>query len=263
MADYIIPQDVDSLPVNSNSLLWIQFSASDFISQSGYARSNGGKSSIRVGNNSRNSWRFLAPKEISENVGHDWGEYESIGSRIAGKFGELKKGAEEGKAVIAGASKMTSMEGKSTTDKAKMLANQIAGATAAAAVPKYKIDTSMVYQGSKRREYQFTFFISMTRRSESTFKDVFEPIRKLEELSCASIVDNTLIDIEFPSIFRITSYPGSIIKINHGVLTSVIPVWRAPYIDGYPTSCELQITALDIEPLYRRSFSQGGIIRTS
>ena len=160
------------------------------------ARGNG---SISTGND-LGSWKFLAPREISESISHDWAEYESIASRVAEKIGEFTTAASEVSGVydsIKGA--YDAGNGKSRS--ARSIMNQVAGGLSGN-IPKYKIDSSLTYKDSKRRQYSLTFTVALTDTSSSTQRDVFEPIRRLEELSCAQ-VGSGLINIEFPAIFKI------------------------------------------------------------
>lgn len=254
MADYVIPETYQ----NKEDLLWLHFEAREFEKQGGYAR---GQGSIETGSKLK-SWKLLSPTEIMESVSHDWGEYESIGSRIAQKIGEIKTGVNEFKGLTSALGKSLS-EGAGSFS-ARKLASNIAYGAANVSVPKFKVDTSMVYQDTKRREYKFVFNFAVTYGGKGPEKEVFEPIREMEKLSCAEIGGEfALIDIKFPAIFKVYSEPSGIIKINHAALTAVQPTWKAPFKDGYPISCELQVTVMDIEPLYRKSFEEGGIIRTS
>lgn len=255
MPTYTIPETYQKYDKHG-SVMWIHFVAREFEKQTGYGRS---QSSIRTGKELK-TWKILAPTEIMENVSHDWGEYESLGSRIAQKMGEIKTSINEAKG-LASTLKQTITGGMSNTT-ARGIVGKIASGAAGVKVPKFKVDTSMVYQDTKRREYTFVFNFAVTGKGPE--KEVFEPIREMQKLSCAEIGgENALIDIKFPAIFKVYSEPSNIIKINHAALTAVQPTWKAPYKNGYPISCELQVRLMDIEPLYRRSFEEGGIIRTS
>jgi len=91
---------------------------------------------------------------------------------------------------------------------------------------------------------------------------IYKPILELKKLSCPQVAGD-IIDIKFPAIFSLTSRPSSIIKVNHAALNGVQIVWKAPFIDGYATQGDIQLTFTDMEPLYSKSFEQGGIIKTS
>lgn len=252
--------DVYTVPESylGKEVLWITLIAKEFTSQSSYAR---GSNTIRTGETLA-TFNLLAPNQIAENVAHEWGEYESIPSRLAQKVGDIKKAISEGKGVANALT--TGYEGAkqqvgSERVAAQNLLNRIVG-SAQTDVPKYKIDSALTYQNSQRREYSLTFNFGFVYGDKSAEDSVFKPIRRLEELSCAQL-DEGLINIKFPAVFRINSTPGDLIKINYAALTAVQPTWSAPFKNGYPITCELQLTFIDIEPLYRRSFSQGGIVQ--
>lgn len=239
--------------------LWITLTAKEFTSQSAYAR---GENTIRTGETLA-IFTLLAPNQIAENVAHEWGEYESIPSRIAQKVGDIKTAINEGKGLVnAAGSTVQGVREQAGAEKvaARNLVNKVAGAATQVDIPKFKVDSPLTYQNSQRREYSLTFNFAFVYGDSSAEDVVFKPIRKLEELSCAEL-DDGLINIKFPAVFRINSVPGDLIKINYAVLTAVQPTWNGPFKNGYPISCELQLTFQDIEPLYRRSFSQGGIVR--
>ena len=257
MADYTRPEGL--IQYNDENSLWIKLSARVFKSQKGTARA---VNYIQKGTTVLGSWKLLAPTEIAEDVGHEWNEYESIGSKVAGKIGKTTEGMKQFTELLKGVSDMKVPRGKGAIGKAQNIAEQMAGAAAKVSIPDFKVDSAMVYQGSKRREYTLAFQFALTSSKNSTPKNsVFEPIRELEKLSCASIDEGNLVGINFPAIFKVTSGPSNIIKINNAVLTAVQPTWKAPYIGGYPSMCELQITLMDLEPLYRQSWEGGGIVK--
>jgi hypothetical protein len=99
--------------------------------------------------------------------------------------------------------------------------NTVVG-SAATDIPKFKIDSPLTYQKSQRREYSLTFNFGFAYGDKSAYDSVFLPIRRLEELSCAQL-DDGLVNIKFPAVFRIFTTPGNLIKINYGVLTAVQP----------------------------------------
>jgi len=250
---------------DKKDMLWLNLIAMDLDSQKAYARGgNPIKTGARLG-----EWKILAPKDIQESISHDWGEYESLATRVAQKAGNLKKATVEGKSIW-NATKTAIIEGKNQQSKGnflpEQLINQTASALASVEATKYKIDSAMVYQNSKKREYSLSFVLAQfpsnnKSDSSSNYDSIFYPIRELQKLSCAQL-GSGLISLSFPAIFKIYTTPSKIININHAALISVQPTWRAPFKDGYPTVCELQLTFIDIEPLYRKSFEFGGIVKT-
>jgi hypothetical protein len=110
-----------------------------------------------------------------------------------------------------------------SADKALQAIRAGAGAAAGTNVPQYKIDSSLVYQNTQRREYSLTFTFAQFTESNIDLKSkLFDPIRELEKLSCPLLTDD-LISIKFPAVFRVYTSPSNIIKINYAALTSVQP----------------------------------------
>lgn len=286
---YVLPRQLENL----GDYLWINFKSKRIVEQSAYAR---GQGALNTSDNGEKEWRFLAPESIQETVAHDWGEYENIGTRLTQKIHNIQKGIfEAGELKEATFSNLA----RSLKNKGGISANDVINAATGIDVQKTKYDASLVYQDSKRREYSLTFNISWAPgiRSfiENKIEDVLvsgfglggipqyerarlikssinyskllqayivDPIRKLEEYSCAEMLDS-FTNIDFPYIFTVYSYPKGLIRINNAAITSVQPTWNGPYVYGIPTNCELQITFMDIEPLYRRSIRQGGLYKSN
>lgn len=250
METYVIPEMYE----NRRDLLWVNFIAKEMLEQKAYAR---GSSQIATGE-ILGAWKLLSSREIVESVSHEWSEYESIGSRLSQKVGEIKTGIKELGALKSGAIKGA---GEFITGSPESAARAFATGLTSSTVPKWKVDTSLVYKDSKRLEYSMTFHLAQTP-GKSSYTGVYKPVRKLEELSCASLAGD-FIGINFPAVFRIFTSPSDIINIRYAALTAVQPTWRAPYKNGYPMSCELQLTFVDIEPLYKKTFEGKGRVRTS
>lgn len=250
---------------NKEDLLWIMFREKELLSQNSYARGNGAINSKYTGN----VWQFLAPSEFMENVMHQWGEYEAITTRLAEKGISIMKGLDDLSAAMSGAAagvqaaKESAGGGGSVQNSMKMIGAQIInGIGSGGGVIPAKVDAAYTYQNSNRREFTFTFNLALTPSADSSGFDVFTPVHELKKSTCATVEDS-MIQFGFPNIFEISTYPGNILKINHAAITSVQPTWYAPYIKGYPSKCELMVTVIDIEPLYRKSFEKGGIIQVS
>lgn len=244
-ADYIMPASYNY----RTDLLWIKIEAYEFESQRGYSR---GAGSIKTGN-LLSSWKLLAPKEILDSISHDWNEYESIGTRVAQKIGTFTKAKTELKGVYKTAETAIS----NGVSEGNVIKNAMGNLVKNNEIPKYKIDSAVVYQETKRRSFSFLFNFAITPWNANTETEIFEPVRKLQELSCATH-DGDLINLQFPAIFKIYSTPGNLIKMNQTALTIVQPTWIGPFYDGYPSRCELQLTFDELTPLYRRNFSSGG-----
>ena len=89
----------------------------------------------------------------------------------------------------------------------------------------------------------------------------FCKIRELEKYSCPDIKNNSLTAIKLPWVFKVKSYPGNLIKINHAALESVQPTYQEPYMKGYPMRAELTLNFKDMSPLYKRTLEEGGVIK--
>ena len=85
--NYIIPQSY----IDKKDLLWITFTAREWTEQKSYARSD---NAIKVGA-ALGKWTLLVPNNYDENTVHQYAEYSSIPSRLAGKYGELTQSIEE------------------------------------------------------------------------------------------------------------------------------------------------------------------------
>ena len=120
-------------------------------------------------------------------------------------------------------------------------------------VPKIKVDSSLVYQQTQRREWSMTFELAQVYGDAHPSQSVFEPIQRLQSLSCPEF-DSNLVSIKWPAIFQVSSSPSNIIQCRYAVLTAVQPSFHGPYKDGFPTSCSLVLSWTDLEPLYRSSF---------
>lgn len=184
-------------------------------------------------------WSMIAPTDIQENISHTWEEYSSIQGRVAQartdiiksgtKIFDLRNGGRQG------------------------------GGTGAAL---NKVDSPMVYTGSERREYSFTFLLQMYTDIGS--KEVAQPINEFRKYSCATIDNISADTIEFPHIFTIESMPQPFIYVKWCVLTNVQVTYNAPYRNGYPQRAELTLTFKDIRPLYKNSWLKdvGGHVTT-
>lgn len=186
------------------------------------------------------SWSLIAPTDIQETVSHTWEEYSSIQGRIAQLKTDVKK---------SGIKSMDLFNGLSTVN----------GSTAAA---MNKVDSPLVYTGSNRRQYNFTFPMMIHHHHGS--KEVAGPIDEFRRYSCASIGDVQADTIEFPAIFSIESWPKPFIFVEWCALTDIQVTYNAPYRFGAPQRAELSLTFLDVRPLYRSSWVKvaDGVIET-
>ena len=89
-----------------------------------------------------------------------------------------------------------------------------------------------------------------------------KPIQKLMKYSSPELKPGSDINIEFPYMWEIETLPSSFIKYKTCALIGVQPTWNAPYIgeNGVPSSVNLQLTFLDMSPLYRETIESGTVI---
>ena len=123
---------------------------------------------------------------------------------------------------------------------------------------KYKVDTPLVYTGSQRRQISFTFVLQMWK---DAYSDVLEPIHEFRKLSCAGIEGKSVDVIDWPAIFSVSTQPQGFVDIMDAALTDVQVTWGAGAqygAMGNPRRAELTVTFLDLRPLYKSSWSQGG-----
>ena len=202
------------------------------------------------------TFKFLAPENIAETISHDWEAYDSMQSRLMEKYKSAMKLGEDIRAIKRiGVKKILSdiSKGDSTGEK---ISNVIGNLNIGTNVIKAKVDTPMAYVTSNRRQWDLTFQLAAW---SSPFEEVVKPVKELMKYSSPA-QGSGQIAIEFPWIFKVSTYPEGLILVNHAALTSVQPTWKAPYRDGFPTSCELLLVFKDLSPLFRNTIQYGGII---
>ena len=189
------------------------------------------------------SWDFIGFTDIQEGISHTWEPYGSIQGRLSELVATLKTDTVKTYDVVS-AAKAGNLGG--------ILNN---GSTNGA---KYKVDTPLVYTGSQRRQISFTFVLQMYK---DAYTDVLEPIHEFRKLSCAGIEGKSVDVIDFPAIFSIATAPQPFVDIADAALTDVQVTWGAGAqygSAGNPRRAELTVTFLDLRPLYKSSWSEGG-----
>lgn len=241
-----IPQNLPSREFADNSL-WIKMEAKKFERQSVYAR---GDNSIQVATTPDMTFKFLAPMQLAENIGHEYGSYDSIASRLMEKIGSFDKLVSDVKVTYRGVGQAITGNFQSAL-----------GTLKSQNVLQHKVDTSLVYQGTQRREYTFSFLLA---DQGDIRNDVLYPIKLLEKFSCAEQLGEN-IHIQFPYVFTVTTTFGErkipIIDMKYAVITAVQPTYQGPYRDGYPTFAECQVTFTELDPLYNHMIEGADIIR--
>ena len=207
------------------------------------------------------TFKFLAPNEIQEILNHEWQAFESIVTRLLQKGVDLTRLFSDVKTTVdptvEAFKKLVSTELKDVSVAAitRQLQNIVAG-MAASNIPRAKLDTPLVYQDSNRRVYTFQFTLV---DEGNAYKDVVWPVHQLAKYAAPQYSDGDQIKFDPPFVFEVTTTPGTkFIKMKHAALTSIQPIYRQPYRDGYPTSCELNLTFTEIEPHYRRIWEDQG-----
>jgi hypothetical protein len=215
---------------------------------------------------------FLAPLAMTEGAVHNWGEYDSLASRLAQKARTAAKiGAEwnglmksfqsatpedNARTVIATKNKSNSQIGRG---QGQMISNWMRKAynkVSPHSIPKLKVDTPLYYESSDRRNFTFEVMLIVER---DPLNDVINPVKDLMKLSSPNLRDGG-IGIDFPYMFEVFTQPQEFIKYSTLALTAVQPTWNHPYIGGYPSSCNLQLTFKDMSPLYRGAIEHGSVI---
>jgi len=255
--------DYDLVPVPFSNLVKIKFVSKKLSSQRAYAR---GANQLNVDESDRNTWTFIAPEELQENVSHTWDTYESLASRLSSKVGEIHTALTDLAGVKAaagggmGAIKPNEGQSFASTETIKNVVSSAVRESAKVDVPAYRVDTAMVYKDSSRLEYSLT--MTLADMNGDPYNSIVRPVRELEKLSCPEMADDTIL-INFPYIFQVYTVGSEIINVKNAAIINIAPLWKGPIINNYYSMCELTIIFRDIEPLYRSTFSKGGIIRTS
>ena len=233
--------------------LWVQMRPMKLENQSTAGR--GG--SITIGG-SGPTFKFLAPLDLAETVSHNWEAYESVQSRLAEKVRSVAKTVGEIEAI----GKSFSVDNFKTLASSKGVndfMSNVVSVVKGSVVPKMKVDTPLVYTSSNRRTWIFDFqLVSEGIIKEEPSKDIVDVVQDLMKYSSPKSVGS--ININLPYIFNLSTTPVDFIKANYAALTAVQPTYKGPYFNGYPSTCNLQLTFKDLSPLFRKTIETGSII---
>lgn len=173
---------------------------------------------------------FLAPQEIQDSITHEWQPLENIVSKIAN--------------VVSGARQSASL-GTSI----------------------HKVETPLVYNGTDRRKISLMFNFGVY---SDPYLDVVRPVELLRKYSAPSYTGEKIYttEIEVPAVFKLLTKTGAgtvipIINMRHAVLTAVQPTFSGPYLQGYPSKCELTLEFQDMEPLTKNTFERVSTLNTN
>lgn len=211
---------------------------------------------------------FLAPLNLNENIVHHWEAYESVASRLAQKARSAIKLGNEVAAMGKVFSKMLDAdnlknvfsnnainEGLSVEKVATRAYNSIPGSK----IPNIKIDTPLYYTNSERRQIVFEFQLFNENIRGTKPEDILvKPIQDLMKYSSPDLISD--IQIEFPYMWEVKTLPIPFINYTTCALIGVQPTWNSPYVNHIPASCNLQLTFMDLSPLYAGTIEYGSII---
>ena len=245
-----------------NRATWVAMTPRKIVNQGTSGRGGNIQSSGERGA----TFLFLAPPTIAENIGHTWGAYDSIQSRIAEKaIGAAKVGRDLTSAVkgikniakdaIAGT--LFNTKNMNAGNALETIARKAYTKIGGIEVPKLKMDKPLIYQDSQRRSLVLEFQLLAEKDPK---KDILDVVQDLQKYSSAGINQRSGIDIEFPYYFEVITIPGEAIKYTTCALEAVQSTYNVPWRNGFPVQATLQLTFKDISPLFRQTIQSGSII---
>ena len=200
-------------------------------------------------------FRFLAPEEIPENQNHEWAEYDSLQKRLADKVREFAKVGEEARA-LSGLAKKTFSDAIDSTKTAKDIFTTF-GSAAGTGVTRAKVDAPLVYMNSQRRSFLLTF----TLANLSAEDDIVQIVKLFQQYAAAEAPGAGSIFYDPPYVFSLKSFPDTrLIDMPYAALESVQATYKAPYKNGMPSHCELNLEFKDIEPLFANTIKTHSLI---
>lgn len=213
-----------------DNVLWIKVKPQK-IKENAYVAKTTTVSLTDVEDADAETYFFLAPEELQENIKHTWEPIQNIVSTFSQKVASTAQVISQDRDV-------------------------------------FKADTPLMYKDSERRQITFNFQLAHVTGKKNTAKEqVVDPIKNLMKWSSPNVAIEKKIDkIELPYVFTIRSVragePVDIINIKAAAISDIQPTYYHPYIQGYPCRCEFTVTFVDLEPLTRvKSFDKN--IRTS
>jgi hypothetical protein len=235
---------------NFKNALWLCFQAMEVESII-----TAGRGQIRTGKR-KTLFKFLAPLQILEQHMHEWQEYQSIQSRLLEKVLTVEAGVEKVAGIASSVGRAFKATKKLPTGQRikSLLTN---AGLASYRIPKYKVDTPLSYTGSHRRQWQFEFNLADAEGGNT----VVQAVKLLQKYSAPRSLG--AIAIDFPHIFSIRTDPPGLLEVDYAAMLSVQPTWKAPYIDGYPTMCDLTIELRDMSPLFEKTIREGSLVNVT
>jgi len=199
------------------------------------------------------TFKFLAPNDIQESIGHTWEEYESVTSRLANKIAGASK-------LVAGVKQTAGALKKTYTSEQAAVAGLMRGVAQSMTgqvIHNRKIDAGMTYTNSERRNWTLDFQLVDEGNPKA---DIIDVVNKLKEYSCADRLEGSLINFTLPFIFEVYTEPEKFIHLKSAALIAVQPTFKGPFRGGYPSWCELQLNFVDLAPLYAKTFQSTEVI---
>ncbi len=221
--------------------------------------------------------KFAMPREIMESLQHTYGSAETFSAKISEKYAQLGGVAwkqiqgimktfkgKSMKDVIAEIERIfkSNNVGQALIDKAAEIAQNLIGQSE---LHFYKNDAPLIYKTSERRVYEFVFHLVAIK---DRYDDVVFPVRLLQYLSSPTkdlskgekdTMANT--KIKPPFYFEVKTEPDNeFLYIKRAVIRSVNPVFKAPWVNGLPTYCELRLSIEEIDPLFDDVFNRDDVV---
>ena len=199
------------------------------------------------------TFKFLLPENFQENIQHTWSDYTGIMSAIAQRVIPAVQTAGGGISIVGN----TLKNGVGNNAQAATGIFQ----TSESAVTM-RFDAALTYQTSARRRYMFELHFA---DCGDPYKDVVYPIKLLEWLSSAA-TEAGFAQITRPYIFRVYTTPVKFLYLRYAALESILPNYSGPYRNGYPTSASVQLSFVELDPLYKEQIKNeitGGVSSTS
>lgn len=243
-----------------NGTVWIKMKPRKILDQ--YSKISDG---VRV-EEVDTEFMFLAPLNLNENIVHHWEAYESVASRLAQKVRSAVKLGSEVRAMgqIADRINLADVQKafeNSSQNEGQSIEQYIAKAYRAvpsSRIPNIKVDTPLYYSNSDRRQIVFEFQLFHENVSSNPEDALINPIQELMKYSSPDLISD--INIEFPYMWDVRTYPNEFIKYTTCALVGVQPTWNSPYIYGVPSNCNLQLTFMDLSPLYAGTIERGSLV---
>ena len=194
---------------------------------------------------------FLLGQSISMGLNHTWNELDTLSGAIRGVKSTFQKQGSDVASVF-----------KAVTGSDLGQRFNIYGAGVSA-----KNDNPVIYENTDRRQLQVE--LNFVAHSDAE-REVWNPIQALMVWSSAESGERGQFDttFKFPYIFRVQTVTGTgketgLVNFTDAAITSVLPTYNQPYKNGYPMSAQVQLTFMDINPVYRNRIAGDGVSRIS